>query len=85
MDAFLSAEMMRMLERIIVVIGGVAAIVLGYRLFALADIRQDSSGKWKSALFEASFTPIGPGLSSLCLVRLCLYPLSILQLNLIHK
>jgi len=61
MDAFLSPEMMRMYERIIVVIGGVVSIWLGYKLFSHAHIRQDGSGKWKSALFEVSFTRIGPG------------------------
>jgi hypothetical protein len=32
-----------------------------YKLFSLADIRHDGSGKFKTALFEASLTRLGPG------------------------
>ena len=44
-----------------VVIGGIIAIVLGYRLFQSADLKQDSTGSMKTKLFEVSATKIGPG------------------------
>jgi hypothetical protein len=54
-------HLLRGIERILIVFGGIVSIVLGAWLFKLADIRQDSSGSLKSKLFSMTFTKVGPG------------------------
>jgi hypothetical protein len=54
-------EIMRMFERILVVCGGILSIYLGYLLFHIAVLKQESAGKFKSALFEFTATKVGPG------------------------
>jgi hypothetical protein len=54
-------EVMRMVERIIVVCGGILCVYLGYLLFHIAVLKQESSGKFKSAVFEFTATKVGPG------------------------
>jgi hypothetical protein len=61
MQLLFAPEVLRMIERIIVVCGGVLCIFLGYLLFRIAALRQDSSGKFKSAFFELTATKVGPG------------------------
>jgi hypothetical protein len=61
MDQLFTEQVLRMFERHMVVIGGIIAIVLGYRLFQSADLKQDSTGSMKTKLFEVSATKIGPG------------------------
>ncbi len=61
MDQLFTEQVLRMFERHMVVLGGIIAIVLGYRLFQSADLKQDSTGSMKTKLFEVSATKIGPG------------------------
>jgi hypothetical protein len=61
MQSLLAPEVMRMVERIIVVCGGILCIYLGYLLFQIAVLKQESSGKLKTALFEFTATKVGPG------------------------
>jgi hypothetical protein len=56
-------ETLRMLERIIVVFGGILSVFLGYRLFLLADTKSDSDGTFRLAdVFDAGFKRVGPGI-----------------------
>lgn len=55
------ADLMRMIERQLIVLGGILAIFLGYRLFRIVDIPPDSEGKLKTKLIEVTATKIGPG------------------------
>jgi hypothetical protein len=57
----LTPELLRMFERELIVVGGILAIYLGYRLFYLAHIPQESSGKIKTKLFEFAAAKVGPG------------------------
>jgi hypothetical protein len=61
MQSLLVPEVMRMIERIIVVFGGILCVYLGYLLFHIAILKQESAGKFKSALFEFTATKVGPG------------------------
>ena len=61
MLGLLAPEIMRMLERILVVCGGILCVYLGYLLFHIAVLKQESAGKFKSALFEFTATKVGPG------------------------
>ncbi len=54
-------EIMRMSERLIIAFGGILSIWAGYALFKVSDIRTDSGGNFKSALFNVSLTKVGPG------------------------
>src|SRR3981189_2911886 len=54
-------EFLRSVERLIVVVGGVLAIYLGYRLFSHAHLRNDGSGKLKTTVFEFAVAKVGPG------------------------
>jgi hypothetical protein len=56
-----STEALRMLERIIVVSGGVLSIVLGYRLFMIADLKNDGAGEFKSKVLSVRLTKLYPG------------------------
>src|SRR5262245_60510624 len=57
----MDVEMFRMIERIIISLGGILSVYLGYKLFYIATVKTDSGGSFKSALFSASFTKVGPG------------------------
>lgn len=57
----LSPELMRMIERQMIVLGGILAIFLGYRLFRLVNLPQESTGKLKTKIMEVTATKIGPG------------------------
>jgi hypothetical protein len=61
MQYLVAPEILRMAERIIVVLGGILCIYLGYLLFHIAVLKQDSGGKFKSAVFEFTATKVGPG------------------------
>jgi hypothetical protein len=54
-------EIMRMAERILVVSGGILCIYLGYLLFHIAHLKQESRGKLKTELFEFTVAKVGPG------------------------
>jgi len=54
-------EVLRMTERIIISLGGILSIFLGYKLFYIATVANDSGANFKSALLSASFTKVGPG------------------------
>ena len=54
-------EIMRMVERIIVVFGGILSIYLGYLLFHLAHLKSESGGKFKTDVFEFTVSKVGPG------------------------
>jgi|SRR5215475_9614256 len=58
---FLDPEIVRSVERVIIVCGGILAIYLGYGLFKIATIKHDGAGRMKSDLFEFSVTKVGPG------------------------
>jgi hypothetical protein len=58
----MDAETLRMIERILVVLGGILAICLGYRLFRTAHLDRNSSGKLKTELFEFGVSRVGPGI-----------------------
>jgi hypothetical protein len=57
----LTPELMRGLERFLTVLGGILAIYLGYRLFIVASIPQESSGKVRTKAFEFAISKVGPG------------------------
>jgi hypothetical protein len=59
----LNADILRMFERIVIALGGILSIFLGYRLFMIAtpDVRPTSGGSFKSALFTMSLSKVGPG------------------------
>src|SRR5258705_11449055 len=57
----MDVETLRMGERIIIALGGILSIILGYKLFFVASIKTDSGADFKSSLFNASFTKVGPG------------------------
>jgi hypothetical protein len=57
----MEVETLRMAERIIISLGGILSIFLGYRLFYIASLKNDSGAEFKSALFSGSFTKVGPG------------------------
>jgi hypothetical protein len=57
----LSPETLRMMERIIIAIGGIISIVLGYRLFRLVPTNNVSGGVLKGALLTISLSKVGPG------------------------
>jgi hypothetical protein len=50
-----------MVERLIVASGGVLSIFLGFLLFRVAELKSDSGGNFKSAIFNISLTKVGPG------------------------
>jgi len=54
-------ETLRMIERVIIAIGGVVSILAGYHLFKIAGITSNSSGAFKSPFLNISMTRIGPG------------------------
>lgn len=54
------AVLIRMFERILVVLGGILAIFLGYRLFATMP-NAIGSGDFETPVWKVSLTNIGPG------------------------
>ena len=60
MPDFLTADVMRMLERVLVVCGGVLAVYLAYRLFQIATIPDQAGPKFKSALLEFGICRLAP-------------------------
>jgi hypothetical protein len=61
MQNLLAPQVMRMVERIIVVCGGILCIYLGYLLFHIASLKQEGGGKFRSVVFEFTATKVGPG------------------------
>jgi hypothetical protein len=57
----LSPETLRMIERMIIAIGGIISIVLGYRLFRLVPTDNVSGGALKSAVINITLSKVGPG------------------------
>jgi hypothetical protein len=57
----MSVEELRMIERMIIALGGILSITLGYLLFRIASIKTDSGAAFKSDLFTMSLTKVGPG------------------------
>jgi hypothetical protein len=55
-------DVMRMIERLAIVIGGIMAIYLGYRLFVIANLGSESGAKLKAKAIEVTVTKIGPGI-----------------------
>jgi hypothetical protein len=55
-------DVMRMIERLVVVFGGIVAIYLGYRLFVIANLTSESGAKIKAKAVEVTVTKIGPGI-----------------------
>lgn len=61
METVFSPEFMRMSERLIVVLGGILSILLGYRLFDKANIAHNAQGNFKTLAMEVGFNRVGPG------------------------
>jgi hypothetical protein len=62
MDTVLHPEILRMFERVLVVLGGILAIYLGYRLFRIATLEDRSAGKFNlHNILEFSVSRVGPG------------------------
>jgi hypothetical protein len=55
-------DLMRMIERLVIVGGGIVAIYLGYRLFLIANLPSESGAKLKVKAIEITVTKIGPGI-----------------------
>jgi hypothetical protein len=55
-------DVMRMIERLAIVAGGIVAIYLGYRLFVIANLPSESGAKLKVKAVEITVTKIGPGI-----------------------
>jgi hypothetical protein len=55
-------DVMRMIERLIIVVGAIVAIYLGYRLFVIANLPSESGAKIKAKAIEITVTKIGPGI-----------------------
>jgi hypothetical protein len=60
MQDFFAADIMRMLERILVVGGGILAVYFAYRLFQIATIRDASGDNFKTALVEFGLCRVAP-------------------------
>jgi hypothetical protein len=54
-------ETLRFLERIVIALGGILSIWLGFKLFSIAEIKRESSGTFKSAVATMTVTKVGPG------------------------
>jgi hypothetical protein len=54
-------EVIRSLERVLVVAGGILSIYLGCRLFHIAQIAESSQGKFKASIVEFTVSRVGPG------------------------
>jgi hypothetical protein len=57
----MNVEVLRLFERIIIALGGVLSIWLGYKLFSIAEIKADSNASFKSSAITISMTKIAPG------------------------
>jgi hypothetical protein len=62
MPDFLTPDVMRMLERILVVCGGILAVYLAYRLFQIATIPDQAGPRFKSALVEFGLCRLAPAI-----------------------
>jgi hypothetical protein len=60
MQDVLAADIMRMLERILVVGGGILAVYFAYRLFQIATLRDASDANFKTALVEFGLCRVAP-------------------------
>ena len=59
----LSPEELRMVERLIVTCGGIVSIYLGYRLFFIASVRNDSEASFKlGEAIDAGMKRVAPGI-----------------------
>ena len=55
-------ETLRMIERLIVVCGGVISIFLGYRLFAMTTLPDLASGTFKTKILQITLSKAAPGI-----------------------
>jgi hypothetical protein len=60
MPDFFAPDVMRMLERVLVVCGGILAVYLAYHLFQIATIPDQAGPKFKSALVEFGICRLAP-------------------------
>jgi hypothetical protein len=60
MPDFFAPDVMRMLERVLVVCGGILAVYLAYRLFQIATIPDQTGARFKSALVEFGICRVVP-------------------------
>jgi hypothetical protein len=60
MPDFLAPDVMRMLERVLVVCGGILAVYFAYRLFQIATVPDQAGPKFKSALVEFGICRLAP-------------------------
>lgn len=60
MPDFLAPDILRLLERVVVVGGGILAVYLAYRLFSTASIRSEPGPKFKSAIVEFAVCRVTP-------------------------
>ena len=67
MPDFLASDIMRLLERVVVVGGGILAVYLAYRMFSIATIRDEPGPKFKSALVEFAVCRVAPAVFFACL------------------
>jgi hypothetical protein len=73
MPDFLAPDIMRLLERVAVVGGGILAVYLAYRLFSVATIADEPGPKFKSALVEFAVCRIAPAVFFAALGAYVLY------------
>jgi hypothetical protein len=62
MQDFLAADVMRMLERVLLVGGGILAVYFAYRLFQIATIRDANGDNFKTALVEFGLCRVAPAI-----------------------
>jgi hypothetical protein len=62
MPDFLTPDVMRMLERVLVVGGGILAVYFAYRLFQIATIPDQAGPRFKSALLEFGICRLAPAI-----------------------
>jgi hypothetical protein len=60
MPDFFTPDIMRMVERVLTVAGGILAVYLAYRLFSIATIRNEPGPRFKSALVEFGVCRVAP-------------------------
>jgi hypothetical protein len=57
----MSVQILAIIERIIIVAGGILSVWCGYKLFFIAEMKPESSGKFSSRIFDVSLTKVTPG------------------------
>jgi hypothetical protein len=57
----MDVESLRLFERLVIALGGILSIWLGYKLFSVAEIKAESSGSFKSSVANITMTKVGPG------------------------